>query len=255
MSGSSEISLEHVLDLLDKWRHLPAYQLERRADALFALFLPGVLENRFDTGKLCLIPEFPIKKSILQTYEGDDTEQSINADYLAVSEDLARAFLIELKTDMTSIKEKQVKDLECAKSKGMVDILSGLKSIAKSDSVARSRIIRGKYYHLLKQLKVLGLIQIPNIDDFDDLMSAKRLNHDDYKRHIGQLVISESMRKIRTDIVYVIPDERSDHLLRDVERLYFKDIGAHARGKGTGGSRFADSLERWEKQAGSCLPQ
>ena len=66
-SKDSEISLERVLALMDKWRHLPAYQLERRADVLFATFLPEVLKKeRFCTNDLNLIPEFPIKKSILQ---------------------------------------------------------------------------------------------------------------------------------------------------------------------------------------------
>ena len=254
-SKNSEISLEGVLNLLDRWRHLPAYQLERRADVLFALFLPEVLKERFGTSDLCLIPEFPIKKSILPS--GDTTAQSINVDYFAVSKDLTRAFLIELKTDMTSIKEKQVKDLKSAECKGVVDILSGLTSIAKSPSVARSRVIRGKYYCLLKELKGLGLIQIPNVDDFDDLMNAERLSRGDYKSRICQILISENTHKIRLDVVYVIPksDKRADHLLRDVERLYFKCIAAHAREKRTDGSRFADSLERWEKQAGSCLSQ
>ena len=257
-SKNSEISLERVLALLDKWRHLPAYQLERRVDVIFALFLPEVLEKRFGTSNLRLIPEFPIKKSLLSAYRDDKTEQSINVDYLAVSEDLTRAFLIELKTDMTSIKEEQLKDLESAKCQGMVNILCGLKSIAKSDSVTRNKIIRGKYYHLLMELKRLGLIQIPNVGDFDNLMNAKRLNHEDYKHRIGEVKI-ESVHETRMDIVFVTPKEDGQKVNRllgggEVEQLHFKCIKAHARGKGIVGSRFADSLERWEKQAGLCLP-
>lgn len=48
MAGQCEITVEGVFNLLDCWRHLPAYQLERRADIIFALFLLEVLQERFD---------------------------------------------------------------------------------------------------------------------------------------------------------------------------------------------------------------
>lgn len=48
MAGQCEITVEGVFNLLDCWRHLPAYQLERCADIIFALFLPEVLQERFD---------------------------------------------------------------------------------------------------------------------------------------------------------------------------------------------------------------
>lgn len=34
-------TVERAFELLDRWRHLPAYQLERRADIFFALFFAG----------------------------------------------------------------------------------------------------------------------------------------------------------------------------------------------------------------------
>ena len=38
--------LEELFARLDDWRHLPAYQLERRADIFFSLYLPDVLARR-----------------------------------------------------------------------------------------------------------------------------------------------------------------------------------------------------------------
>ena len=32
-----------IFDRMDSWRHLPGYQLERRADLLFSLYLPEAL--------------------------------------------------------------------------------------------------------------------------------------------------------------------------------------------------------------------
>ena len=80
MSEKSEINklptIERVFDLLDAWRHLPAYQLERRADIFFALFLPEVLEKHFNIAlNPILVPEFPIRKSNVNRTECADEGQ------------------------------------------------------------------------------------------------------------------------------------------------------------------------------------
>ena len=250
-SKNSEISLEGVLCLLDRWRHLPAYQLERRADILFALFLPEVLEKRFGISDLCLIPEFPIKKSLFQ--KDDDTYQSINVDYLAVSADLTRGFLIELKTDMMSIDKEQVCRLKCASRKGIAEIVCGLKSIARSSSVTKSPVIRGKYYFLLKEIERLGLIRISDVDGFERVMKPGQFKKEIYDGHVEQI---KNCTKMKLDVLYVIPKETQEDgtLLDGVCQLYFECIAAQVEGKGSVGSRFAKSLRNWEKQAGLCHP-
>ena len=252
-SKNSEISLEGVLCLLDRWRHLPAYQLERRADILFALFLPEVLEKRFGISNLCLIPEFPIKKSLFR--KNDRTYQSINVDYLAVSADLTRGFLIELKTDMMSIDKEQVCRLKCASRKGIAEIVCGLKSIVRSSSVTKSPVIRGKYYRLLKEIERLGLICISDADSFERVM--KEFNRPKFERHVCQIKIGPDARKMKLDVLYVIPKRpkgKKERLLCGVCQLYFECIAAQVESKGSVGSRFAKSLKNWEKQAGLCHP-
>ena len=104
MAEQGEITIDRVFEVLDGWRHLPDYQLERRTDIFFALFLPEVLQERFGLAQMPkLIPEFPIKKI--------NNNQSTKVDYLALSDD--RALLVELKTDMASKGEKQEKFLCC----------------------------------------------------------------------------------------------------------------------------------------------
>lgn len=154
MSGNhkdSESPIERVLHLLDKWRHLPAYQLERRADVLFALYLPEVLEKRLGGSNLCLIPEFPIKKSLLRAYSDDTTSQSINVDFLAAArangdEPAGRAFLVELKTDMASRNEEQVRDLGQAVEVGLKKLVLGVIDICFATKQT------SKYAHLLHLL-------------------------------------------------------------------------------------------------------
>ena len=80
-------TISDLFGLLDKWRHLPDYQLERRADIFFALFLPEVLGKHFG---ICinpiLIPEFPIRKVTVAPWlakNGRD-DSSKKVDYLAL---------------------------------------------------------------------------------------------------------------------------------------------------------------------------
>jgi len=54
-------ALEQMLKNLDQWRHLPKYQLERRADLFFGLFIRTILEARFGRLHKLVIPEFPYK--------------------------------------------------------------------------------------------------------------------------------------------------------------------------------------------------
>ena len=51
-----------LFDRMDAWRHLPNYQLERRADLFFSLYLPEVLEAKlgFPVADQ-IVPEFPVR--------------------------------------------------------------------------------------------------------------------------------------------------------------------------------------------------
>ena len=147
-SKNSEISLERVLALMDKWRHLPAYQLERRADVLFGLFLPDVLGTHFGIKvNPLLIPEFPIKKK--------EDNQSNKVDYFALQESgrVRRAFLVELKTDMASRREEQDGYLREAVSDGLQKLILGIIDICRATNE------RKKYVHLLSLLSGLKLIE------------------------------------------------------------------------------------------------
>ena len=51
---------------LDRWRHLPAYQLERRIDIFFSVYLKALLEAV--TGVALedeMLPELPIKGGLI----------------------------------------------------------------------------------------------------------------------------------------------------------------------------------------------
>ena len=94
-----------------------------------------------------VIPQFPLKKR--------DNNQSDKVDFLALSKDGGRAFLVEIKTDMGSRREGQHEYLSRVRERGMACILSELKEIAE---VSKSR---KKYLHLLSALSEMGLLALP----------------------------------------------------------------------------------------------
>ena len=54
--------IDTLFDRVDAWRHLPNYQLERRADLFFSLYLSKVLEATlgFPVADQ-IVPEFPVR--------------------------------------------------------------------------------------------------------------------------------------------------------------------------------------------------
>lgn len=146
---------------LNSWRHLPDYQLERRADIFFALFLPEVLGKHFG---ICinpiLIPEFPIKKVAVAPWlaKSRRDNRSIKVDYLALQKSpdgkfAEQAFLVELKTDIASRREEQDKYLGYAVDAGLQKLIKGVLEIC---SVTRQK---SKYVHLLYLLSKANLIE------------------------------------------------------------------------------------------------
>jgi hypothetical protein len=145
-------NLTRIFDTLDDWRHLPAYQLERRADIFFALYLPDLLRERLGFEIEGLIPEFPLHKATIYPDEGNN--QSARADYLAKAGGCKAAVLVELKTDQGSRSDKQDASLERAREVGLAALLRGVGQIVGATDEKR------KYRHLLHKLEELDLITL-----------------------------------------------------------------------------------------------
>ncbi len=161
-TGGKSPTVECAFELLDRWRHLPAYQLERRADIFFALFLPEVLGKHFGIKvNPLLVPEFPIRKGLLHRNKDN---RSVKADYLALEDGAfpKRAFLVELKTDCASQRDDQDDNLGHAVDLGLKRLVEGVIAICGTTDEWR------KYVHLLHLLSRLGLIEYE-----DDLFPAK----------------------------------------------------------------------------------
>ena len=258
--------------LLDRWRHLPAYQFERRADILFALFLPEVLEKVLSKGnskveiKQPLIPELPIR-----TDNDNNYNSSNKIDYLALSKDKEHAFLIELKTDMESIDPKQICFLKRTAKKEISEIIRGILKICHKTEE------RAKYVHLLTDLSRLGLVEhkegelgqlyknaIPVDRCRENCPTACRppcrwrgeriRQGTEFKKVLRNVVPAKISPEV--SVVYIQPKPKDSDLIPcDWHRIYFDHFADHAKERDSIGRRFAESLRAWKEPAGLCPPQ
>lgn len=222
-----------LFDRLDDWRHLPNYQLERRADIFFSLYLAEVLENRYgiDVNPL-IVPEFPVR--IGTVWDGNPTiNKSFKIDYLAISVARDTAFLVELKTDVGSRREKQDWYLSAASEAGLPKLISGLLEIF------RATIEKRKYFQLLLLLEKLDLITIP--DEMKALMQGNILvGVNELSKQVN--IISREMKCV-TVFVQPTGDQQDVISFAQFREVVLKNADPLSM-------RFAESLTRWQKQAG-----
>ena len=161
-SDQAATLLHRVLCTLDQWRHLPAYQLERRMDVFIGLYLPEIVEAEFGWPResLCVIPEFPLHKGLVlgsRRKNGKSDNQSIKVDYAVFCGDQKnkRLLLVEFKTDNKSIDLDQLKRMEKTNSIKARELLKGVVQCA-----CHSKELR-KYAHLISRLDEADCINVP----------------------------------------------------------------------------------------------
>jgi hypothetical protein len=203
--------IDQIFDKLDEWRHLPAYQLERRADIFFALYLQDVLKICCKaSSSIVVIPEFPVRIGTIT--KDSKSNQSFKIDYVAVDKVMSKIYLIELKTDNKSIRREQIEYLESARDQGISILMQGIRQI--SDASKED----GKYGHLHSLL------------------------------HEAELSTSENVPLMKTysmEILFILPT--NEELRSDV--IDFKSYAKVVRENGDVLSqRFAQSLDLWANE-------
>ncbi len=218
---------------LDDFRQLPAYQLERRADIFFSLYLAEALSAK--TGEKIkpeFIPEFPVRKGTID--QESPSNQSIKIDYICFTEDLTKAYLVELKTDQRSVNEEQLNYLQATKNASMFLLVEGIQKIFKATKEKK------KYVSLFKLLEQIGLIHF--VDELEKLSSQALLR--DIEKIITDIVPPWDVDELF--IVYISPykieDKRIDYCIDFKE--FNKTVSKH---NDELSKRFAESLEEWAK--------
>lgn len=234
--------LPTLFRLLDSYRHLPDYQLERRADILFAIYLPAYLERtRGVSLSPVVIPELPIKRDLI--WPETPTHHSVKVDYCFSAADGSQVFFVELKTDDKSRRETQDTYLQRSQALGFRRIVEGIVDIVRVSKA------RQKYYHLAVALQRLGHLRLP--DTLPDYLYPK-----------PRAGLSQQLAAIEVlapdppiEVVYLQPTRPDALDTTDPRYIDFTQFAAFVREHPDELSQlFAASLERWKFPAGSVRP-
>ena len=235
--------IDTLFDRMDAWRHLPNYQLERRADLFFSLYLPEVLGAKLGFPvQDQLVPEFPVRIGTI--YPNIPINKSYKIDYVALSADANTAVLVELKTEGMSRRANQDKYLLASRDAGLSALLGGVLEIFRATNSKR------KYFCLLEHLESMGLLRIPL--QLKEIMS--RPYHQGATHASRQIDVTTHVTE--TAIVYVQPNGNG----RDI--ITFEEFRAVVQKHDDPVSqRFAQSLFVWanskagERKASSKEPK
>lgn len=221
--------IDALFDWMDAWRHFPNYQLERRTDIFFPLYLPEVLEAKLGFPvRPELAPEFPVRIGTI--YPNIPIDKSYKIDYVALSANADKAVLVELKTERLSRKQEQDKYLFAAQKIGLPALLDGLLDIFRATNAKR------KYFCLLQHLESMSLLRIPM--QMKDIMVVGALRGaTDGSRHIE--ITAKTTENL---IVYVQPNGNGPDIISfrefaDVVRQHDDPVS----------QRFAVSLREWSE--------
>ena len=219
--------IDTVFNRMDAWRHLPDYQLERRADLFFSLYLPEVLEAKlgFRVSDQ-IVPEFPVRIGTI--YPERQNHQSKKIDYVALSADGSKAILVELKTDGSSRRDSQDEYLLASRDAGFTALLQGVLDIFPATNSKQ------KYFALLELLESMDLLRIP--------VEMKEIMARPNPRGVAAASKGVEVIKSVTDsiIVYVQPNGRGDDIIsfEDFRMVVERHDDPLSR-------RFATSLSEW----------
>jgi hypothetical protein len=221
--------IDTLFNRMDAWRHLPNYQLERRADLFFSLYLPEVLQAKlgFPIAEQ-IVPEFPVR--ICTIYPDIPIDKSYKIDYVALSAETDKAILVELKTEGLSRRDNQDKYLLASREVGFPALLGGVLDIFRATNSKR------KYFALLEHLESMGLLRIPM--DMKKIMSRPGLQ--------GVTEASQAVEVtgsvVDSIIVYIQPNGTGNDIIN------FDDFGAVVqKHQDPVSQRFAQSLVEWSR--------
>ena len=255
MTDGTNPTISQILNLLNDWRHLPFYSLETRAAPFFAVFMRELLSTHFDCEiHEILIPEFPLRIGTLynederkQLQPEPSADQSYNVDYVAFAKDKRTAYLVELKTDMDSLRSQQDKYLIEARNKGLPALVEGVKKMSKKSNKKQ------KYVHLLHRLSASGIELVSMPDDTQLYKKTFRRVVAGWTAALDQLE-TDKQHFPKTKVVFVQPVERNP-VDRRFEHIYFEEVATIVERRGDLGALFANYLRQWTKIAGTRDPR
>lgn len=229
--------LDLVFRNLDQWRHFPAYQLERRADVFFSVYLKGFLEQHLGVAlEDEILPELPLKHGVVAA--DIESALSVKVDFAVFPKDRERVFFVELKTDVKSRRDRQDDDLIAAKEAGFRRVVEGIRDI-----LLHSKSYQ-KYFHLASALERLGFLRIPP-ETCDFLYPKPRQGLTRCLQRIEVTALAPAI-----EVLYLQPVATDEPGC-----LGFEKLAAYVRQFSDPFSqRFAEHLLVWTEAAGASHP-
>lgn len=200
-----EDKIEKIFELLKKWYEYPKYQLERRLDIFFSIYLPEILKEKGIYIELNdIFPEFPLKK--------ENNNLSTNADYAIFDnkDDETNLYLIELKTEMNSIsnEKKQLLYYKQVQKKKVIDLIKEIIEIQKNSKQWE------KYEKLL--------------EDIEERYNFIKISSKEGEKKTEWIVNNNNSKILgNIKIIYLVPNNSEDKLLKqenNFQVIYFDDI-------------------------------
>jgi len=248
--------LEQLLDQLDHWRNFAAYKLEQRIDPLIGMCLPKIIEGYIGREIFKnIIPEFPFPTEILMP-ENDEKRGSLRCDridYAAFCADKKILYLIELKTDATSVSLKQLDKLQAVAVKSENSNLvnkwmEGLIKVANSSSKPRKYI---PIFYELKKWDLFGSI--------NGVIDAATKDIDvGLKNNLGKLIPKECCKEVTITPVLIAPKECFEKIDENkydrIIRISLSEAAAELSGGDEMQSLLKTNLEWWDNPENSVIP-
>lgn len=231
--------LTAIVANLDRWRHLPAYQLERRADIFFSAYLPAVVAEHTGVDvSPHAIPELPIRRDLI--WPDQRSRKSVKVDYAVFAADRSRVFFVELKTDAGSRRTTQDHYLSRSVEIGLHTIVQGIVEISQATNAYQ------KYGHLLHALADHGCVRLP--DGLDEYLWPR------VRRGLGaklqEIAVTVRDDELPIEVIYVQPSHSEG-----VDCIDFEQFASHVERRSDPVSQlFAASLRKWTTPAGARRP-
>ena len=203
-----------IFDLLDTWKSLPSYQLERRADIFFAIYLPHIIKIKFKKEVCIIIPEFPVRIGTI--YPDIPINKSYKIDYVVTTNDNT-AFIIELKTNDNSTRDSQNSYLQKSLEVGYKSLIDGIITIYEATDYKQ------KYDNLIRLLEYNNSISVSN----------------------GEMKPTDNI-KFYQNIIFIKPNKKSDDIGLVID---FKNVVEIIQSKynDSFSKRFCESLIKWKE--------
>ena len=151
--------------------------------------------------------------------------------------------MVELKTDMDSLRSQQDEYLCAARKKGLPSLVEGVRKMAKKSEKKQ------KYVHLLHRLSAPGIELVFILDDTPLYEKTFPRVVSGWTRAVEQLTF-EKQHFSETTIVFVQPI-KGEPDENGFEHIYFEEVANIVERRGDLGALFANYLRQWTKRAGS----